>query len=252
MIAPPKLAPGSRSPATGRGLSDRSDHRGPPHDSSHFALMPYSKLMKPVALPPGRARLSTKPAATGSGTATNTMGMERVASNNGPTVTLPVVKMTSGASATNSAAYLRARSPSVAPQRMSICTLRPTSQPHCCRPWANAVWRACASGSSTAKVMSSPMRRTRSRCCARAASGHAAAAPPSSVMNARRSFDHLVGAGEQLRRKLEAERIGSLEVHHHLELGRLLHGKIGRMSTLEDLIHVSGGPSKHVSQTCPI
>ena len=30
------------------------------------------------------------------------------------------------------------------------------------------------------------MRRIRSPCCARAASGHAAAAPPSSVMNSRR------------------------------------------------------------------
>jgi hypothetical protein len=34
--------------------------------------------------------------------------------------------------------------------------------------------------------MSSPTRRIRSPCCARAASGHATAAPPSSVMNARR------------------------------------------------------------------
>ena len=36
--------------------------------SSHFALMPYSNWVNPVALPPGRARLSTKPAPTGSGT----------------------------------------------------------------------------------------------------------------------------------------------------------------------------------------
>jgi hypothetical protein len=34
--------------------------------SSHFPLKLYSKIMKPVALPPGRAKLSTKPAATGS------------------------------------------------------------------------------------------------------------------------------------------------------------------------------------------
>jgi hypothetical protein len=32
-----------------------------------------------------------------------------------------------------------------------------------------------------------------SPCCARAESGHAAAAPPSSVMKSRRSLDHLVG-----------------------------------------------------------
>ena len=36
--------------------------------SSHFALMLYSNCIKPVALPPGRARLSTKPAPTGSAT----------------------------------------------------------------------------------------------------------------------------------------------------------------------------------------
>src|SRR5262245_14565094 len=43
--------------------------------------------------------------------------------------------------------------------------------------------RAFASGSSMASGMSTPTRRARSACCARAESGHAAAAPPSSVMN---------------------------------------------------------------------
>ena len=42
--------------------------------------------MKPVALPPGRARLSTKPAPTGSATTANTIGTVRVACSNGPTV----------------------------------------------------------------------------------------------------------------------------------------------------------------------
>ena len=42
--------------------------------------------MKPVALPPGRARLSTKPAPTGSPTTGNTIGTVRVACSNGPTV----------------------------------------------------------------------------------------------------------------------------------------------------------------------
>ena len=35
-------------------------------------------------------------------------------------------------------------------------------------------------------AMSTPMRRTRSACCARAASGQAAAVPPRNVMNSRR------------------------------------------------------------------
>ncbi len=61
--------------------------------------------MKPVALPPGRARLSTKPAATGSAAVGNTIGTVRVACSNGPKVGAPWARMTSGASATNSAAW---------------------------------------------------------------------------------------------------------------------------------------------------
>ena len=52
-------------------------------NSSHFALIPYSNCVKPVTLPPGRARLSTKPAPTGSGTFANTIGTVRVACSNG-------------------------------------------------------------------------------------------------------------------------------------------------------------------------
>jgi len=47
--------------------------------------------------------------------------------------------------------------------------------------------------------------------CARAASGHAAAAPPSSDMNSR-SLNHLVGAAQQWQRHCDAERLGGLEV----------------------------------------
>src|SRR5947209_7223971 len=42
------------------------------------------------------------------------------------------------------------------------------------------------------------------------------------------SFDHLVGAGEQRRRHLNAERLGSLEVNHQLELDWRLDGKLAR------------------------
>jgi hypothetical protein len=54
--------------------------------SSHFPLMLYSKFMKPVTLPPGRARLSTKPPPTGSPTTGNTTGTVRVACSNAPTL----------------------------------------------------------------------------------------------------------------------------------------------------------------------
>ena len=45
--------------------------------------------MKPVTLPPGRARLSTKPAPTGSATTANTIGTVRVACSNAATAALP-------------------------------------------------------------------------------------------------------------------------------------------------------------------
>jgi len=57
---------------------------------------------------------------TGSGTSANTIGMVRVACKIGATVELPVAKMTSGASANNSAAYLRASSGLPRVYRVSI------------------------------------------------------------------------------------------------------------------------------------
>jgi hypothetical protein len=59
------------------------------------------------ALPPGRAKLATKPAPTGSMTTTNTIGTVRVACSNGATVVVPEpARIASGASAANSTACL--------------------------------------------------------------------------------------------------------------------------------------------------
>jgi hypothetical protein len=48
--------------------------------SSHFPAIGYSKVVNPVMLPPGRAKLATNPPATGSDTCKNTIGMVLVAS----------------------------------------------------------------------------------------------------------------------------------------------------------------------------
>src|SRR5262249_46350774 len=45
---------------------------------SHFPVREDSALVKPVALPPGRATLATKPSPTGSDTTANTTGIVRV------------------------------------------------------------------------------------------------------------------------------------------------------------------------------
>ena len=76
-------------------------------NSSHFAAIAYSKIVKPVALPPGRAMLVIKPEPTGSMTPTNTIGTVGDACCTDTTASVVAAKMTSGASAANSAAYLR-------------------------------------------------------------------------------------------------------------------------------------------------
>jgi hypothetical protein len=120
------------------------------NSSDHFPAIPYSNMEKPVAFPPGRAKLSTYPAPTGSVSITNTTGMVRVARSNGPAVALPFARITSGADATSSAACLRTSSSLPPAQRVSTWTLRPSAQPNCCRACRNAASRACAATSPAA------------------------------------------------------------------------------------------------------
>ena len=217
--------------------------------SSHFAAIPNSLTMNPVALPPGRARLSTKPAATGSLTIGNTTGMIRVACNNGPIVEAPCARMTSGASATNSAACLRISSAWLVAQRVSIRALRPMLQPSSASPCRNAPMRTWNSGRSEDPGRSTPMRRGGSPCCARAASGHAAAAPPSSVMNcATLRFDHLVGKGKERVRNFQTQRPGGLGVNDEVEFGGLLDREVARFSAAKNLVDIVGGAPETVRQ----
>ena len=50
-------------------------------------------------------------------------------------------------------------------------------------------------------------------------------------------FDHLVGACEQHRRHVEAERLRGIQVDDKLEPGRLLDGKFIRLCAFQDLVH---------------
>ena len=58
------------------------------------------------------------------------------------------------------------------PQRYSIRKLRPSIQPNCCNPCSNDVKRTRTPGSSATTDRSTPTRRIRFGCRARAASGH--------------------------------------------------------------------------------
>src|SRR5215510_10879860 len=143
-----------------------------------------------------------------------------------------------------------------------------------CSPCVNAARRACPSGSSAAKCMSTPTRRIRSGCCARAASGHAAAAPPSSVMKSRRlprnsiqkipvesmtavssmrvraahgnSFNYLVGALLQKPGQIELELLRGGDIDDQQVFGSEFDGQVRWFGALEDLVDVGCGSPREV------
>src|SRR5262249_52775826 len=97
--------------------------------------------------------------------------------------------MISTLSRTNSAASSARRSLRPSAQRYSILTLRPSFQPSSCNCCTKEATRwPSAAGVAPPKY---PVVGSFGGCCARAASGQPAAAPPSSVMNARRLISNM-------------------------------------------------------------
>ena len=95
-----------------------------------------------------------------------------------------LAKIRSGAMANSSAAWLRNSFSPPPAQRYSIQRLGLLTHPSSRKPCSNAATRDCASGSLATRPISTPMRRTRSACCARAPTGHAAT-PASAAINSR-------------------------------------------------------------------
>src|SRR5437870_3760185 len=62
-------------------------------------------------------------------------------------------------------------------------------------------------------------------------------------------LDHPVGAAEQRQRYVDAERLCGLEVDDHLDLGNLLHRKVGGLVALENAAHVDAGQSPGIGRT---
>src|SRR6266436_10294459 len=66
------------------------------------------------------------------------------------------------------------------------------------------------------------------------------------------SFDHLVGAREQRRRHIEAERLNGFKIDDQLVLGRRLHWQVGRLLALEDAVDVAGRAAILVDRIRPV
>jgi hypothetical protein len=133
--------------------------------SSHLLPMAASKLMKPVILPPGRARLCTKPGPIGSDTATKMIGTLSVV------VGVPKVTISSGRRTSNSCSSERRSARSLA-ARMSMRTFWRSIQPSAPSLSVNARRYLAIHASSGSSPSSTPIRRMPPACCARATTGH--------------------------------------------------------------------------------
>src|SRR5262249_10916423 len=185
--APPGPLPFSTREAGGPTFPRRATRRRLGTISRNSSsLLPARSICtfdKPVTLPPGRERLVTRPAATGSVPKATTIGMVDVACFTGAAA-LSAGTMTSTLRRTNSAATSAKRSGRPSAQRYLIVTVRPSIQPS--SPKRRTKASVHGRQTDAAAAPRRPMVGTFPGCCAVAASGHAAAAPPSSVMTLRR------------------------------------------------------------------
>ena len=193
----------------------------------------------PVTLPRGRARLETKPTSTGSEPVANRIGIVLVAEIAAWIATsLPPTSRTATLRPRRSATMSGNWSNWPSAQRYSMATLRPSAKPTSPRPRWNPAMRSLHCVAATA--CSEPITGI-ADCCALAATGQAAAAPPRSVMTSRRSLDHLVGAPEQSDREGDTQRLGSLEIDDQLDLRGLLYGQVGWLLAPENATRIDAG-----------
>ena len=154
------------------------------NSSSRLPARSVARVDRPVTLPPGRARLATRPVPTGSPATANTIGMADVACFAATTFAVPAVTMTSTLSRTNSAANSAKRSLRPSAQRYSIATVRPSIQPssrnRCTKAaahWLSADAVLCAQ-ESDGRQLRQLLRARRERPRRRAAEQRDEIAPP--------------------------------------------------------------------------
>ena len=139
-------------------------------------------------------------------------------------------------------------------QRNSTATFRPSMKPAWFSPRRNA---ATWSADVAATLLSRYPTTGTAGCCARrqvatrrrrrrAARTRVVAIVAWVCPLALCSLDQLVCAGEQRLRNVQADRLGSLEVDHQLELGRELHRQIGDLGAAQKAVDI-GGARRYLS-----
>ena len=111
--------------------------------------------------------------------------------------------------------------------------------------------RACPIASSAAVPISTPMRGTRSRCCARVATGRVAPAPPSSVMNSRRDHSITSSARASTSGTVRPSALAVLRLIA-TRTSSALHRKVDRLLALEDAVDIGGRAPKLVEEIWPV
>src|SRR5207247_20370 len=128
----------------------------------------------PISLPPGRAKLATKPSPTGSGKPVITIGMVVVAFLAANTGALPTATIRFTFRRTKSAASSGRRSGFCSANRYSMAIFFPSIQPNLLSSWRNASVRTAI---PEAELESrNPMRKIFPGCCAEATAPHAVSA----------------------------------------------------------------------------
>ena len=95
--------------------------------SSRFAVNSPATKLTPVKLPPGRARLATRPSLTGSSLTLKTIGIVVVALAAARVVAFPMVTSTATCRRANSATSSGNRSISFSAQRYTVATFSPST-----------------------------------------------------------------------------------------------------------------------------
>ena len=205
--------------------------------SSRFAANSPTKKLIPVRLPPGRARLATRPSLTGSSETAKTMGIVVVAA---------LARECCGGRRSQQSRRLvgepvRPPAPAVGhidppPSDIDrhVLALDIAGILQALAECAQTVERVRRLGCRGIRSPASPAaaRAPRAASCRRAAEQRDELAPPHSITSSARASS--VGG------TVEAERLGGLEVDHQLVLGRRLHRQVGRLLALEDAVDIAG------------